>query len=172
MKKIIFLLFTVALIFSACGDNADKVNKGIIVEVEKVNAAMELISQNISADEYALAKSNIDSLSTQVASSIAAIGLLNNKKAGTYKQAAIDYISFLGKEGATAFAKSMEIFEAAKIREQADVASGKQSPNMINSGPDFDEGRKLLKDFRKELKKTQAVLLEKQEKFISANGLK
>lgn len=172
MKKTFFLLFTMALVLVSCGDNAEKVNKGIIVEVEKVNTAMELISSNISADEYELAKANIDSLSAQVTASTAAIQLLSNKKAGVYKQAATDYIAFIGKEGPAVFAKTMDIFQAAKIREKADVASGKQSPNMINSGPDFDEGRKLLKDFRKELKKNQAVLFEKQEKFLSANGLK
>lgn len=171
MKKVVFLLSVMAFVFASCGDNADKVNKGIIAQVEEVNAVVGEISQNISNDEYDLARAAIDTLVVKVASSQAAIQLFNNKKAGVYKQAAVDYISFIGKKAPSVYGKAMQIFEAAKIREQEDVASGKQSPNMVNSGPDFDEGRKLLKDFVKELKQNQEVLIEKQDKFRAANGL-
>lgn len=166
------MLVAVGFVFVSCGDSADKVNKGIIQQVEKVNVLLAEVSKNISADEYDLAKSNIDSLVTQVAASKAAIELFGNKKAGVYKQSAVDYITFIGQEAPSVYAKAISIFEAAKIREQEDIKSGKQSPNMINSGPDFDEGRKVLKDFTKELKKHQSVLIEKQDKFKSATGLK
>lgn len=172
MKKTFFLLFTLMLVLMSCGDNAEKVNKGIIDEVGKINTTMGLISQAISDDKYESAKVLIDSLPAQVGYSTAAIQLFNNKKAGAYKQAAIDYIAFVGKQCPAVYTQAIDIFEAAKIREQADVASGKQSSSMINSGPDFDKGRKLLKNFRIELKKVQEVLFEKQEKFVTANGLK
>jgi hypothetical protein len=66
----------------------------------------------------------------------------------------------------------MDLFQAAKIREQDDVAKGKQSPYLVNSGPDFDVARKIVKDFMKELKKYHEVVIEKNEKFLKANNIK
>ncbi len=171
MKKIIFSLLGVALILSSCGDNAQKVNGMIIQEVEQVNDVMETISQYIAGDDYDAAKSEMDSLSAQVKISVDVINKLNNKKAGAYKQSAVDYLNFIGQNGVDMFSKTIEMFRAAKIREQDDIASGKQSPTMINSGSDFDAARKILKEFRKELKEKQKILLEKQDKFNKANGI-
>ena len=171
MKKIIFSLFVVSFVLFSCGEKAIDVNKTIVSEIGKVNSAVEAISSYISLDEYDMAKAQIDSLVVQVAASEEAINLLQSKQAIAYKQSAIDYISFIRKEVPAKFGKAIDLFLAAKLREQEDVAKGKQSASMINSGPDFDEARAILKNFKKELKKVQDVLLEKQEKFITANGL-
>ena len=172
MKKIIFSLLSVSFFLFSCGESAIEVNKEIVLQVEKVNVLMSEVTQHISADEYDLAKSKIDSLTAQVASSEEALKTITYSKAGVYKQSAIDYVAFIGKDAPGKLGKAIEIFEAAKLREQADVASGKQSATMINSGPDFDEARNLLKDFRKDLKKVHEVLADKQEKFLTANGIK
>ncbi len=171
MKKIIFLLASVALIFSSCGDDALKVNETIILEVETVNDGMQTISNFISADEYDRVQEGLDSLAVAVARANKVINGLGNNKAGAYKQSALDYINFVGDKAPAAFNQSTEMFKVAKAREEADIASGKQSPDHLNFGPDFDAARKVMKEFKAELKKRQQVLFEKQEKFAKANGL-
>ncbi len=171
MKKVIFSLLAVALIFSSCGDNAVEVNGVVIHEVRKVNDVLETISQNITANEFDLAKANVDSLKVQTTASQEIINQLKNKKAVAYKQSAIDYIAFIEVQGPEVFNKAIGMFQAANEREQADIASGKQPATKLNFGPDFDAARKVLSDFRIELKKVQAVLFEKQGKFAKANGI-
>lgn len=172
MKKWVFMWVAFAFALASCGDGADKVNRSIIGNVESVNQVLAEISSCIANDDYEAAKVQVDSLIARVATSTSAVGLLNNKKAGVFKQSALDYLGFVAQEAPATYTKAIGIFEQAKIREAADKAAGKQDPNKINFGEDFDEGRKVLKDFARELRKMQSVVIEKQNKFKSATGLK
>jgi hypothetical protein len=172
MKKIIFSLVCIALALVSCGDSAKDVNTVIISQLKEIENKLEFISHHISEDRYEDAKVVIDSLPVQITVAKATISALSNSRAGAYKTSALDYLSYIEKEAGAAFTKSMDLFQAAKIREQDDVAKGKQSPYLVNSGPDFDAARKIVKDFMKELKKYHEVVIEKNEKFLKANNLK
>jgi polyhydroxyalkanoate synthesis regulator phasin len=171
MKKIIFSLLSVVLALASCGDSAKDVNRIIVDQLQKTADKMEIISRHISNDHYEGAQTAIDSLAAQITAAKATIAALSNAKAEAYKQSALDYLTFIENEAASTFGKAIGMFEAAKVREENDIASRKQSPNLINSGPDFDEARKVVKDFMKELKKRHETVIEKHEKFVKANNI-
>ncbi|MDR2626756.1 MAG: hypothetical protein LBC40_01840 [Dysgonamonadaceae bacterium] len=171
MKKIIFSLLSVVLVLASCGDSAKDVHKAIVSQFEEVANKMKIISQDISGDNYDGAKASIDSLLVKVNEAEKVISSLSNRKAEAYKISALEYLVYVKENAAPVFGKAIDMFKAAKVRESEDVAKGKQSPTLINSGPDFDAARKVVKDFMKELKKSQEVVIEKEEKFLKNNNI-
>jgi hypothetical protein len=147
------------------------VNKVIVTQLQEAANKMEIISRHISGDNYDDAKVAIDSLSAKVNEAEAVIAALSNRGAEAYKLRALEYLAYIKENAASTFSKAIDLFKVAKARETEDVATGKQSPNLINSGPDFDDARKVVKDFMKELKKKQEIVIENQEKFLKNNNI-
>jgi polyhydroxyalkanoate synthesis regulator phasin len=171
MKKIIFSLLSVVLVLASCGDSARDVNKVIMTQLQEVADKMEIISHNISEDDYDGANASIDSLTAKVNEAEKVIAALSNRKAAAYRQSALEYLAYIKQDAASTFGKAIDMFKVAKAREMEDVAGGKQSPNLINSGPDFDAARKVVKDFMKTLRKNQETVIERQEKFLKNNHI-
>jgi hypothetical protein len=158
MKRILFVVACVAAagILSSCGDSATKTNTVIVHGVDTAVSLIEKIGGAIQSDNYDEAQACLDSLTSHVATSVAAIEKLDNKSATEYKQAALDLLNAVSAEGISTYSKAIEFYKwyESTTEDKEGVTDGE----VIDAVNDFiDKGEAL----QTQVKQAQVVFAAK-----------